>query len=69
MGGSIIVGCQQTFEALKANVKNATCTLIPNHNHLFQECSSKQESMNYATQGNISSTTLELIVDFIKKLF
>ena len=37
-----------------------------NPNHLFQECASKFESMNYATQGNISSITLDYIKDFIK---
>ena len=60
------VDAKQTLDALKTSVKNVQCKLLPKHNHLFQECASKFESMNYATQGNISSITLDYIKDFIK---
>lgn len=62
------VNAQQTFDALQASVKNVKCLLLPKHNHLFQECQSRPESMNYATQGDISTTTLNHIVEFIKKI-
>lgn len=63
------VDAKQTFDALKASVKNVRCELLPKHNHLFQECASKIESMNYATQGNISQTTLDHIKEFIKGVY
>lgn len=60
------VDATQTFNALKENVKNLTCKLLPKHNHLFQECQSQQESLNYAALGEISRTTLEAIAKFIR---
>ena len=63
------VDAEQTFNALKANVKNVRCELLLKHNHLFQECPSKLESLNYATQGDISWTTRGLILDFIKGVY
>ncbi|MBR5086956.1 MAG: alpha/beta fold hydrolase [Muribaculaceae bacterium] len=63
------VNADQTFDALKANVKNVRCELLPQHNHMFQKCASKLESFNYATQGDISWTTLGLIEDFIKGIY
>ena len=63
------VDADQTFKALKASVKNVTCKALPQHNHLFQKCNSKQESMNYATQGDISQATLAEIIDFIKGVY
>ena len=59
------VNAKQTFDALKASVKNVTCVELPRHNHLFQECPSRIESMNYASQGEMSATTLNYIKDFI----
>ena len=63
------VDAEQTFNALKASVKNVTCELLPEHNHMFQECASKLESFNYATQGEISWTTRGRILDFVKGVY
>lgn len=63
------VDAETSFNALKASVKNVRCELLPEHNHLFQQCASKLESLNYATQGEISSTTRALILDFIKGVY
>ena len=63
------VDAEQTFNALKASVKNVTCELLPEHNHMFQQCASKLESLNYATQGEISWTTRGRILDFIKGVY
>ena len=63
------VNAEQTFESLRANVKNVRCELLSEHNHMFQKCSSKLESMNYATQGNLSWQTCDLIENFIKGIF
>lgn len=63
------VDAEQTFNALKASVKNVRCELLPKHNHMFQECPSKLESLNYATQGDISWAARGLILDFIKGVY
>ncbi|MBR5119132.1 MAG: alpha/beta fold hydrolase [Muribaculaceae bacterium] len=63
------VDAEQTFNALKASVKNVTCELLPEHNHMFQKCASKLESFNYATQGEISWTTRGRILDFVKGVY
>ena len=63
------VDAEQTFNALKTSVKNVRCEFLPEHNHLFQQCASKLESLNYATQGEISWTTRGLILDFIKGVY
>ncbi|MBO4723490.1 MAG: alpha/beta hydrolase [Muribaculaceae bacterium] len=63
------VDAEQTFNALKANVKNVMCELLPEHNHMFQQCASKLESLNYATQGEISGTTRARILDFVKGVY
>ena len=63
------VDAETSFNALKASVKNVRCELLPEHNHMFQKCASKLESLNYATQGEISSTTRGLILDFIKGVY
>ena len=63
------VNAEQTFNALNASVKNVRCELLPQHNHLFQKCNSKLESLNYATQGKISWTTLGHIEEFIKGVY
>lgn len=59
------VNAEQNLAAIKASVKNATCVTLPRHNHLFQEATSKLESLNYATLGEISQATLEAIKNFI----
>lgn len=61
------VDAKQNLDAIKANVKNATCITLPGHNHLFQEASSRAESMNYGALGDISQQTLDAILEFIKK--
>ncbi len=63
------VDAEQTFNALKTSVKNVRCELLPEHNHLFQKCPSRLESLNYATQGEISMTTRDLILHFIKGVY
>ena len=63
------VDAKQTFDALKASVKNVRCELLQQHNHMFQKCNSKLESFNYPTQGDISWTTLGLIEEFIKGVY
>ena len=63
------VDAEQTFNALKASLKNVTCKILPEHNHMFQKCPSKLASLNYASQGDISETTLRLILEFIKGVY
>ena len=63
------VNAEQTFTALKASVSNVRCELLPEHNHMFQKCPSKLASLNYPTLGNISATTLGLILDFVKGVY
>jgi hypothetical protein len=63
------VDAKQTFDALKASVKNVKCKLLPKHNHMFQECSSKLESLNYATQGDVSWTIRENMVEIVKGVY
>lgn len=63
------VDAKQTFDALKASVKNVRCELLPKHNHMFQESESKLESLNYPALGDISWQTRGIIEDFIKGVY
>jgi len=63
------VDCELNLSAVKKYVKNATIKHYPKLNHLFQECPSYKESMNYGLiEQTISPEVLEDVKNFISKL-
>jgi len=59
------VNAEQNFDALQTSVKSLKCVLLPQHNHMFQQCPSMSQSVNYPALGNISNATLDEIIKFI----
>ncbi|MDE6007736.1 MAG: alpha/beta hydrolase [Muribaculaceae bacterium] len=48
---------------------NAECMILPEHNHLFLECSTGLPQEYALLKGDISEETLKLIVDWLNSIF
>ena len=62
------VDAYQNLEAIATNKEDATCLIVPYHNHMFQESRLKDESMDYGALGNISYSTLYAITTYIRHI-
>lgn len=68
------VPAKGNLEAIKTSLerggnKNVTTHLLPNLNHLFQECTSGLPNEYASIEQTISPTVLEIMAQWIKKLF